>query len=192
MRLLTAIAGFPGAGKSELGNTLRTEYGFTHVVGSDIIAAAHATWDPSTRGPLDDRDDYSRFYKLMTKEKGYGSIAATIFDIMDKTEGDVRLCYDGIRNRHDARRVRKGGGIIVALDCPPEIRRIRFNGRTGKNLAPDAFLREDMKEYNSPDEDGLHLCDVMEWADVCISGEPPVEEVARNFIAALRRIGIEI
>jgi len=190
MRLLTAIVAPPGAGKTELGKALESDYGFQLVTGSDVIKRVHRILRP-TEPPLD-RSTIHAFQAEWRKEAGLDSVAAEVMRIMNETQGNIRMCYDGVRNRHDARRIQKEGGLIVALDCPLEMRHRRFMGREGKIITLDEYRDIEAKENEPDKEDGLHLNEVMAMATLRIDVAPPLAEVARTFISSLGALGIEI
>lgn len=191
MNVLAVIAAPPAAGKTELGKALTAGWGFRHVVGSDVIKWKYQNLHP-TEPPLEDRDRIKEFYAQWSREAGSGIIADTVLNMMREAGDAVRICYDGVRNRNDARKMEAAGGVIVALDCPLELRRKRFSERKGTEIPLDEY-REIVRKENEPEkEDGLHLDEVMAMAEIRIDSSQPIEAVTRELIAALRGRGFDI
>lgn len=189
---LLAIAAPPASGKTEIARELAAHYGFKNVSASGLIRRSHATLDPATHPPLATRADVQEYQRLWREREGLDAVAAAVLRTQEQMGANARVCFDGLRNRHDAERIRQSQGIIIALQCSLEERYARFIRRENRpGLTLEAFEKEEAVEYESNEETGLHLREVMKNATVRIDSSQTIREVMRDLLRALRKIGVD-
>ncbi len=191
MKLLLALTGHMGAGKSTVARALRNRYGFEVFGGSDVLRAANAGLPEGVRMSLDSREDYDRFQRAWKTINGYGALGRMAVERLLAGGADARVCYEGIRNEFDEAEVRKGGGIVVALSCDAATRYARVVERDG-DAAPtmERFVADDALESNSPDKLGLHLDKLMRDADFTVDSSKPADAVVDEIVGVLRQRGL--
>ncbi len=93
-----------------------------------------------------------------------------------------RICVDGIRVPGHARPLQEYG-IIVAIDCPQDIRYTRAiqRARGLDRLTFDEFLEDEAREARSEDPFSASTLTVMEMADYRIDGSRPLDVVKKDF-----------
>ncbi len=95
-RLILALAGLPGCGKSESAIHLATKYGFKNFEGSTLISKAAAEKGIILRG----RDSFQAEYRQLQAERGIGWLSKITLE----AEAD-RIAQIGLRNRTDAKNI---------------------------------------------------------------------------------------
>lgn len=163
-RLVLALAGLPGVGKTTLGSFAEEELGFKVFDGSTSIRQ-RASEDGVT---LTDRASYNNFFRKTQIEHG----KAWISDSILSQSGDVAQI--GLRNKDDAKNILAIGGIVVALYCPPEICFERANKDDPKQKSNLAEFVAMIDEQESIDDYGSHTNWVMEHATVSIDASRPL------------------
>jgi hypothetical protein len=123
-RLLLALVGYPGSGKTESGNYLAQKHGFAQYSDSNLIVdeAIKAGVELKTRA------DYVSFQRALRLKSGLSFIADRSLELPAD-----RIVNVGMRNRYDIHKYREAGGILVALVCPDALRFERTAG-TGPEL----------------------------------------------------------
>ena len=168
-RKIIQITGEAGAGKTEVCAYLAATYDFHVVLVSDIIRSfAH-----SRQLALGQRGDYLTVHAQMKKELGSDIIAKTILDMSAS-----RVAVDGIRVSRDVERLRTASDVaslVVALDCPAELRFARAMHRKAPRdrLTYREFLDDDRQDGYSPDPEHQNTRAVMESADYHIDASQP-------------------
>src|SRR3990167_9348388 len=147
-RLLFALAGDPGSGKSESGRYLAAAHGFHDFTGSEYLIS-----EAARRGlTLRERQDYGNFQRKLRASYG-------LTFMIDKlvTIDAERVCNVGIRNRLDVDAFVKARGVIISLYCPQDIRFARVAGKDTKYPANfEEFKQADVAERYDPDPLGQH------------------------------------
>ncbi len=165
-RLVLALAGPPGVGKTTLGNFAEDELGFTSIDGSSVIKQ-RAAEDGAT---LTDRASYTEYYR--NAQSKYGE--TWISDYVLSQDGD-RIASVGLRNKDDARNILNAHGIIIALVCPPEDCFARVNKNDPKQKSTLEEFIAMLDEEESTDEYGSHTNWVMQHATVSIDASKSLE-----------------
>lgn len=191
-QILLALAAPPAAGKTEVTRELGLRHGFRNVSASGMIRQSYAMTHPDMPF-LKTRSDVQRYQNEWRERNGMDALAAAVVNIRNEMGENARVCFDGLRNRHDAQRIREAGGIIIALRCPDDLRHARFMRREGAHdLSLEAFLDAEKIEYASPEPTGLHLKEVMAGAKITVDSSRPLRDIMRSLVASLARIGVDI
>jgi dephospho-CoA kinase len=169
-KTIIQLAGQPAAGKTEVSKYLESTYGFITVRPSDIIREF-----ASQKGlPLRERKDYKPAHAQLLEERGAYAIPQQIIEMPTD-----KLCVDGMRVPANAQRLREYGSIIVALECPAEIRFERSTERKRDidKTSFEAFIQDEESENRSPDPFVQSTLTVIEMADYRIDSSQPPERV---------------
>lgn len=132
-RLLLALVGYTGAGKTSSAEYLRDMHDFRLIEGSSLIGDEAAMRNAP---PLQTRDDYEAFFQRMQRERSPTWLSDTVLAC-----NEVQLVWSGLRSMHDYRAVKAAGGFVVALTCPPETVLAHLDASELKNA-------QTLEEYN--------------------------------------------
>ena len=170
-RLLFALAGDPGSGKSEGARYLTNAHGFYEFTGSKYLKT-----EAAQQGlVLHERVAYGNFQRKLRVCRSVSFITDAIVQI----DSD-RVCNVGIRNRQDVNAHIKAGGIIVAFYCPDYVRFARVAGTDPKYPTDfEEFRLAEAVEYDDPDPLGQHTHYAMANATHWIDTRKPLEDTRR-------------
>ncbi len=191
MAHLLALTGHPASGKTTFAMELAHRYAFERISGSEILKRSVATdLDENNRPVLATRSDFDVYHRQWRKIHGLDAMAAYILRLLE-LEPEKRICFENLRNQHDALRLRAAGGLVIALQCSFQERFARaIHRKPAAGLTPEIFQREEEAEYDSPDPFGSHVTKIMEQADISLDSSQPVEKVMHDLISALNARGI--
>ena len=193
MARLLALSGQIASGKTDVSKYLEAEYGYARYSGSDILRGANEELKPEYRMPLETRADYDRFQRVWKSINGRDGLGKLIANVLQRDDAPDKLCYEGLRNVYDAERIRKAGGIIVALECDFETRYRRVLERHPEHAVTRSDLeRDDALEFESQDAVGLHLRQVLEAASIRVDASQPIKQVVRELQEKLRERGMDL
>lgn len=165
MKLVVDIIGFPASGKSSICRHL-AERGFFVQRPSDVIREFAAKHNISLNG----REDYITAHHELNKENPI----AIIEPVLHSTEN--LICLDGMRSPYLLDRLLEEPfkTIIIALDCPIEIRYQRMRDddeRKGTHRAPatfEAFQADEQPDYYNDDPNVANMGTMMKRADFVV------------------------
>ncbi len=167
---MVGVVGQPASGKSTAGRYLAQKFGFHEFGGSDYLRE-----EAANRGiVLRKREDYAQFQRYLRLNLSACFMADAAFGLLGTFK---RVAHLGIRNRFDVDAHRSGGGVIIALDCPVEIRFSRRDCNDPKypdNF--DDFIAAEAAEYDDPDPLGMHTIYAIERAHYRIDTSAQLEE----------------
>jgi dephospho-CoA kinase len=172
-RLIVQITGEAGSGKSDACAYLAQKHDFSVVQISDLIRSYAAQ-----RGlELSTRSDYRLANLQMKSELGNDILVTQTL----QTDAN-RLCVGGLRVVNDVQRLRTAVGVaslVVALDCPPEVRfeRTILRGPGLDKRTYDEFLEDDRQDAISAVPELPNLQAVMKMADYHIDASLPQAQV---------------
>jgi dephospho-CoA kinase len=174
-KLIVALIGNPGSGKSNAAKHLEQSYGFTVVRPSGIIRSY-----AQERGLLlNERRDYIRAHQQMLAEHGETHVVDSI-----ATLDSSRLCIDGERIPKNIERLRLLGAKVstIALWCPIETRHQRALSRGGTRDKQDiqAFASDEAEEYQSTEAPYTSVMTVMQMADHHVDASQTQEQVLQK------------
>ena len=174
-RVILALVGNPGSGKTAIGRYLAQQHQFYHFEGSDGIRE-----NAQREGALlFSRAEYSNYHRNLQKKYGMDVLAKTLLE-----RSEDRLVFVGIRSVANARTLQAAGGLVIALDCPVELRFSRVNHRGLKyEKTLDAFKKTEEAELYSPDGYGADVMRVIEAADRTIDTSQPLEVTLKDIDA---------
>lgn len=149
-RIIIGLTGLSGTGKSTVSEHLTSEHGF-HVLEGSAVLKRIATEDGVT---LSAREDYDKFFREQQRLRGMDWLSRMVMD----SDGD-RVMQGGLRSRSDFNNIRRNGGHILALVCPPEICVQRVDPANPKNPTTLEAYEAQVALEESKDEFGMHT----EW-----------------------------
>lgn len=154
-RRFVGIAGYPGTGKTALSNHLVRDHGFQLFEGSAALEA-----EAAKRGIVfANRAEFGAFHGQLQKERGTDVLLQMMLEI---EEDD--LVFSGIRSVANAKGLKKVGGIIFGLQCPPDVAWTRMDSDSHKTPATFEGYLAQMVGDNKP-EFGIGTDVVMDMAD---------------------------
>ncbi len=172
------MVGHPGSGKTESSRYLAEEHDFKPFTNSAYLQA-----EAAKRGLiLKERSDYEALQRRLRLE-----VSATFITDMTFQMPYDRILNDGLRNRLDALKFLEKRGILIALNCPLEIRFERTAGSYPRYPTTlEEFKAAELPEYNHTDPFGLHTQWVMDNATYHIdtSGSIADSQLALDKIVA--------
>jgi cytidylate kinase len=146
-RLVVAIVGSPGTGKSTMARYMHRVYGFEVFEGGATIKAAAREQGIT----VSERSEYDEFMRDEQIRSGMSWLS----DRLLARSGD-RLLHAGMRSKHDFKRVKDVGGTVIGLVCPPEICVSRIDTSDPKNpKTAEEYVAHQLLE-ESPDTFGSH------------------------------------
>lgn len=182
-----ALVGHPRSGKSTLARILKEDHRFTIISGSELLRNSVVALPKDRREStkLVTREDYDSYHKLWRMEQGLDAMAVHAIKLYENLPHPKRLCFENIRNKYDAETIQKAGGLIVAVECPIELRLDRAKSVSSQkdNLDEGAFKKAEEAEYTSTDPYGSHVAHIMARADVTLDGSAPLETVYDEFLS---------
>lgn len=206
MPVLLALASNPFGGKSKFTSELRSR-GFASVSGSEILEASAAI-EGVELGP---RSDYDKYHRLWRRARRPDAMGAYVLDVYSNLPEPKRFLFENLRNKYDAETIRRGGGFIVALECPFDLRLQRALMSDRKELVQpildvyheegnritervkQIFHDEESPEYDSPDDFGSHVIAVMDSAHIKLDSSKPSEVIADELYLRLSTdFGVQI
>lgn len=172
-RLVVQIAGPARSGKSEISRHLAENYDFSVVLISDIIRA-YADMQGLI---LSHRASYLETFKDMKQDLGNDVVA----DVVLEASG-TRICTDGNRVPADVKRLRCYPGVVIALDCPPEIRFERAQELHSPldKLNFEDFVQDDLAESTGSNPELQMLDSVVAEADYNIDSSRSLQDVLQD------------
>lgn len=183
-RIILALVGNPGSGKTAIGRYLANRHGFYHFEGSDGIRE-HAQREGSL---LFSRREYSDFHRTLQQKHGKDVLARTLLE-----RPEDRLVFVGIRSVDNARTLQAAGGVVIALDCPLEIRfgRVDHSGLKYEKTIEEFKKTEDREMY-SPDGYGADVMRVVEIADRKLDTSTPMEVTEKVIDALIEELAAKL
>lgn len=168
MKQLIALTGRRGSGKTSVAREL-SSYRYHVFSGSEELRRANQEeLPPELQSSLSTPDEWNAFQRVYKTVYGPAALGEKAVELLSM-QYVQSLCYEGLRNIHDALAIRCAGGIIVALECEAHERYRRVLLRNPERpLTFEEFERENAVEEDSPDAIGLHLSTVMREADIRI------------------------
>jgi hypothetical protein len=129
-------------------------------------------------------DDYQTFHKKLQQELGDDILGQTLLD-----RPEQRLVFVGLRSLANAKAIQAAGGLIVAFDCPIEIRfaRVDHSGLKYHKTFNDFQKAEEDVVY-SPDGYSTEIKQIMEVADVAIDTSRAVEFMYQDIDALMAQL----
>ena len=181
---LIALVGHPRSGKSTLARLLEQQ-GFTIVSGSKLLRDSVSALPDNLQQAniLTTRQDYDTYHRLWRMEQGLDAMAVYAIQLYGNLPSPKRLCFENIRNKYDAKTIQKAGGIIVAIECPIELRlaRAKLVSSQKDKLDQLAFRKAEEAEYASSDPYGSHVAHIIDKADITLDGSASAEAVYDEF-----------
>jgi dephospho-CoA kinase len=173
-KLVINIIGYPACGKSSVCAHL-AERGFFMQRPSDVIRA----FAKAHNIELHSRQDYLNVHLLLNKE----TPTRIIEPVIASTE--KLICLDGLRSPFllDELQKQPFRTVIIALDCPIEIRFKRMQAddvRRGTHRAPETFEKfqaDEQSDYQNSDRNVSNMLEVMSRADFTVDASKSSEAV---------------
>lgn len=165
-RIILALVGKSGSGKTALGRYLASRHHFYHFEGSDGVRE----YAQKEHALLFSRTEYGGFHRKLQEKYGKDILARILLE-----RPEDRLVFVSIRNVSNARTLQAAGGLVIALDCPIEQRfaRVDHSGLKYQKTLDD-FRKAEERESYSPDGYGADIMRVMEIADRRLDTSQPL------------------
>lgn len=159
--MIIGITGTDGAGKGTVVEYLVKNRGFKL-----YHARALFLEELERRGMPTDRAHLRLMGNEMRKQHGNDFIASSFLK-RAKESGDEQVIIDSIRALAEAETLKKGGGILLALDADQHIRyeRILKRASSSDSVTFAEFVAQEEIEKNDPDPNGMQKQQVMDMAD---------------------------
>lgn len=165
-RTILGLTGLSGTGKSTISEYLIQQHGFTVLEGSPVLKSVAAEEGVT----LSERADYEQFFREQQRLRGMDWLSRMVID----TAGD-RVMQGGLRSRYDFATIRRNGGFIIGLACPPEICIQRVDSSNPKNPTTLEAYAAQVALEESTDEYGLHTAWCVANADYVFDTSKPLD-----------------
>ncbi len=177
-RLLVAVTGLPGSGKSLVSKVIAGELGATIYSMGDIVRR-----EVARRGLEMTVANVERVASELRAIYGRSAVADLLVNEIRGSKGPIVV--DGLRSLDEAESFRRAGWnvVIVAVFAPRKLRaeRLKLRGRIGESSEEDLALRD---EANI----GFGVAEAMALADYMIVNDGSIEEVERSAAIVAREI----
>ena len=189
-RLIIAICGDSGAGKSTTTGLLREEGFAPYSLSAFLREEAEAVYDTPSREQVQGHG------KSMQEKHGNHYYAEVLIRRTDLLE-QRRAVIDGIRNLDELAHLRaaaaeKGLRLILlalVLDTESRFRRVQGRARAGDPGELEKFRRDDLRS-NGGDGNFQNNRELIESADVQIENMGGIDTLRANLLAVLREAGM--
>ncbi len=165
---LIGIAGTLASGKDTVAGHLENDFGYNHASLGDIIREVAM----KERGSIE-RPVLFEVADTHRKAEGAGAFAKIAL------QKPHPLVITGVRTLGEAKAIKEGGGIILFIDAPLEVRYERMRSRardTESQLDLAGFKHHEDKEwYAGPTDADFNLRDVKEMGDIVIDNSLTLE-----------------
>lgn len=158
-RLVVALTGAMGTGKTTLTERLHDTHKFETVEGSKLL---NVTAVGMGKAALSTRDEYEAFWRERQEVEGKSWLADNIL-----AQDGNRIAHIGLRSKYDFYRIHQAGGIIIALVCNDiDLCLARIDPSNPKNpTTPEEYARH-LQLQQSDSDFGSHLSWVTANADI--------------------------
>jgi len=165
---IIGIAGTLATGKDTVAEHLAADFGYTHISTGDIVRELAMAEHGSIERPV----LYETAKKHREKE-GAG------FLVDRALQHDQPVVITGLRSLGEAKALKAGGGVLVFIDAPIEVRYDRMRSRQRDNetaLTLDGFKQNEAKEwYAGPNDSDFNLRDIEKMSDIVIDNALELE-----------------
>ncbi len=171
--MLIGITGTDGSGKGSVVSYLIAKLGFVHYSSRDLIML-----EVNKRGLSPTRANIRIVANIMRGEGGADVIVKNALKLI--AENHVQnAVIESIRAIKEAETLKQAGGILLALDAPPEVRykRIASRGSSTDKVSYEDFLKQEELEMNDTDPNGMQKAKVIAMADYLISNSESRQEL---------------
>lgn len=190
MTNVIALTGHPASGKTTLAKSIEDFYGVHRVSGSSILKNAATKISEDIRPQLMSRNDFDQFHRAWRKENSIDAMGKHVIELSHSMPDQI-VCFENLRNIHDAEYITKNGGVIIALQCSFQERHKRALLRDPDQvLTAQQFLEEESSEYDSDDQFGSHVERVIKKAQMYLDTSKDVKEVLNDVREQLKQVGI--
>jgi dephospho-CoA kinase len=169
-RLLVAVTGLPGSGKSLVARLMAEELGARVYVMGDVVRR-----EVARRGLELTAENVERVARELRRERGEAAVAEMLMDELEGVEGPVVV--DGLRSVAEAEAFRRRGWrvVVVAVFAPRRLRaeRLRSRGRAGE--AGDVYRLLEVRDRANI---SYGVAEAMALADYMIVNASSLEDLA--------------
>ncbi|MGC8538024.1 MAG: nucleoside monophosphate kinase [Candidatus Micrarchaeia archaeon] len=178
--MILGLTGMPGSGKTTVADYLRDKYRFSIINMGDVVRNAM-----SAEGLEINSESLREFSENMRKAYGYAAIAQMTVKVIGNKYKGKRLCIDGIRSPWEIRYFKdtlNGEFIMLAIDCPTEIRYSRLLARSRKD---DPQTKEGLSKRDEKEEE-FGVLEAIKLADFKLSNTSTIEALYRDLDMVLK------
>ncbi|MGH7174795.1 MAG: AAA family ATPase [Minisyncoccia bacterium] len=181
--MIIGITGTLGAGKGAVVEYLVNTLGFEHYSMSGFI-----TEEIERRELVVNRDTMSLVANDLRAEHGPGYIASTLLARAKAASGNALI--EALHSTGEAEEIKKGGGIIIAVDADLKTRfeRIRGRGSEKDDVTFEHFKKQNEREIASADPTRHNIAGVMKMADYTLTNEGTLTELYAQIDRVLEQI----
>lgn len=174
-QVMLGITGTNGAGKGTIVEFLVKVEGFKHFSASGLISE-----EIVKRGMSVDRDNMIVVANELRAKYGPGYIAEELLRRAGESREDRII--ESIRTLGEVEKLRKEGGILLAVDADQKIRyeRITKRGSNKDRVSFEEFVEQEKKEMESEDPNKQNLSACIKVADYVIQNNGTIEELNRE------------
>jgi dephospho-CoA kinase len=177
-KLVLAISGMPGAGKS-MASEAAKRLGLEVLVLGDVIRE-----ETKRRGLEPTPKNVGSVMLQVRKDEGPAAVARRLLPKVEASKSLI-LIVEGIRSEDEVRELKsKFDVIIVGIHASPRTRfqRLLARGRSDDPKTWDTFSERDSRELN------VGLCRVIALADIVLLNEGTIDELQSSFDVALKKL----
>jgi len=177
-KLVIAISGMPGAGKS-MASEAAKRLGLEVLVLGDVIRE-----ETKRRGLEPSPENVGSVMLQVRKDEGPAAVAKRLLPKVEASKSLV-LIVEGIRSEDEVRELKSKFDVItVGIHASPKTRfqRLLARGRSDDPKTWDTFYERDGRELN------VGLCRVIALADILLLNEGTIDELQSSFDVALKKL----
>lgn len=158
---IIGIAGTLATGKDTVAQHLAEKFGYTHISTGDIVRELAMTEHGSIERPV-----------LYETAKAHRESEGAGFLVTRALQHEPPVVVTGLRSLGEAKALKEGGGILLFIDAPIEVRYERMKSRQRDNetaLTLDGFKQNEAKEwYAGPLDSDFNLRGIKEMSDIIV------------------------
>ena len=177
-KLVIAISGMPGAGKS-MASEAAKRLGLEVLVLGDVIRE-----ETKRRGLEPTPENVGSVMLQVRKDEGPAAVAKRLLPKVEASKSLI-LIVEGIRSEDEVRELKSKFDVItVGIHASPKTRfqRLLARARSDDPKTWDIFYERDSRELN------VGLCRVIALADILLLNEGTIDELRSSFDTALKKL----
>lgn len=166
---LIGISGTFSSGKDTVAHYLVRDFGYSHVSTGDMVREVALAEHGSIERPV--------LHEVATAYRRQHGAGAFVEKALEKSRP---LVVTGIRSLGEAKAIKAGGGLLLFVDAPVEVRYERMKSRLRDEeteLSLEEFMKNEAKEmYSGPTDADFNIAGIKTMSDIVVQNILPLDE----------------